>query len=129
MFRNNVYTFKNLPVEEKLRKRTDCCCTIIGALLALTLFILSFVLFRRGITMLIQPTITRSTTLPIAMAILATTTTKTPHTSILPTLTTSQPEGIAYRPAPTTGKPSNARPQIKTTAANSPKVNTEHTTQ
>lgn len=128
MFRNNVYTFKNLPVEEKLRKRTDCCCTIIGALLALTLFILSFVLFRH-IAVVIQPTITRSTTLPIAMAILATTTTKTPHTSILPTLTTSQPEGIAYRPAPTTGKPSNARPQIKTTAANSPKVNTEHTTQ
>jgi len=48
MFKNNVYTFRNFPVEEKQRKWTDCCCTILVALFALTLFILSFCLFTKG---------------------------------------------------------------------------------
>lgn len=87
MFRNNVFTFKNLPVEEKLRKRTDCCCTIVGAILALTLFILSFVLFRRGIIKIIQQTITKSTIQQIVMVILVSMITKMPHTFIFPTLT------------------------------------------
>jgi len=59
MFRNNVYSFKNLPVEDKERKRTDCICTICSALFALTLFILSFIFFRRGKELLIKKTITR----------------------------------------------------------------------
>ncbi len=48
MFRNNVYSFKNLPVEEKQRKRTDCFCTICSSIFALTLFILSFVFYHKG---------------------------------------------------------------------------------
>lgn len=48
MFRNNVYTFKTLPIEEKQRQWTDCCCTIVTALFALTLFVLSFVFFQKG---------------------------------------------------------------------------------
>jgi len=53
MYKNNVYTFKNLPVEERQRKCTDVCCTIITAIFALTLFILSFSLFTRCIKMMI----------------------------------------------------------------------------
>ena len=41
MFKNNVYTFKAFPVEERQRQWTDCCCTIIGALFALTLFVVA----------------------------------------------------------------------------------------
>ena len=54
MFRNNVFTFKNLPVEDKLRKRTDCICTICSSIFALTLFILSFVFFRKCNNKIIQ---------------------------------------------------------------------------
>lgn len=47
MFAKNVYSFKNLPVEEKQRKWTDCFCTIIGAIYALTLFIIACAAFNR----------------------------------------------------------------------------------
>lgn len=47
MFKNNVYTFRNFPVEEKERKWTDCICTILAAIFALTLFISSFVIFKK----------------------------------------------------------------------------------
>lgn len=60
-----MYTFKNFPVEEKNRHKTDCCCTIVSALFALTLFILSFVFYHRGISGLTQRTITRPTTPPM----------------------------------------------------------------
>lgn len=61
MFRKNVYTFKNFPVEERERKWTDCCCTIIGALFALTLFVLSFIFFTRSKSYLkLQITFTKS---------------------------------------------------------------------
>lgn len=49
MFQNNVRTFKMLPVESKQRKVTDFLCTIISSIFALTLFVLSVVLFRKGI--------------------------------------------------------------------------------
>ena len=52
MFRNNAYTFKNFPVEEKQRKWTDCFCTICTAIFALSLFILSFIMFHRSIFIL-----------------------------------------------------------------------------
>ena len=73
MFVKNVYTFRNLPVEEKERKWTDCCCTIFGAIFALTLFIIACCTFNRGTPPSTQTTSTRSTTPPIAMASSATT--------------------------------------------------------
>lgn len=48
MFRHNAYTFKNFPVEERQRKWTDCFCTICTAIFALSLFILSFIMFHRS---------------------------------------------------------------------------------
>ncbi len=48
MFKNNVYTFRNFPVEERQRKWTDCFCTILAAIFALTLFVLSFFIFTKG---------------------------------------------------------------------------------
>ena len=51
MFVKNVYTFRNLPVEERERMWTDCICTIIGAVFALTLFIIACASFNRSIDM------------------------------------------------------------------------------
>jgi hypothetical protein len=48
MFKNNVYTFRNFPVEEKERKWTDCLCTILAGTFALTLFVLSFFIFTQS---------------------------------------------------------------------------------
>ncbi len=62
MFVNNVHTFQNLPIEDKNRKCTDVCCTICTAIFALTMFILSFVVYRPGTFKLTQITITRQTT-------------------------------------------------------------------
>lgn len=50
MFEQKLNSFSQLPVKgnkyaksEKDRKCTDCLCTIIGAVFALTLFVLAFV--------------------------------------------------------------------------------------
>ncbi len=39
MFADKIFSPAEVPIPEKSRKRTDCCCTIIGALFALTMFI------------------------------------------------------------------------------------------
>lgn len=59
MFVKNVYTFRNLPVEEKERMWTDCCCTILAAIFALTLFIIACASFNRSIPCPTQTTSTR----------------------------------------------------------------------
>lgn len=96
MFVKNVYTFRNLPVEEKERKWTDCCCTIIGAIFALTLFIIACCMFNRGTPLYIQITFTKSTTPPTAKENSATTISKMLPSSILKPTLTPQSNGIAW---------------------------------
>ena len=62
MFVKNVYTFRNLPVEEGERRWTDCLCTIISAIFALTLFILACCTFNRCTNCVTQRITSTSTT-------------------------------------------------------------------
>jgi hypothetical protein len=41
MFDEKVILPEQLPAQEKSRKITDCCCTIVGAIFALTMFIVA----------------------------------------------------------------------------------------
>ena len=61
MFAKNVYSIRNLPVEEKERKWTDCLCTIIGAIFALTLFIIACCSFNKRTSFTIQNISCKST--------------------------------------------------------------------
>lgn len=49
MFDEKVILPEQLPIKEKERKITDCCCTVIGAIFALTMFIIACVVWNRGI--------------------------------------------------------------------------------
>ena len=62
MFVKNVYTFRNLPVEERERMWTDCICTIIGAIFALTLFIIACASFNKSIDLDMKIISTKLTT-------------------------------------------------------------------
>lgn len=99
MFKNNVFTFRSFPVEEKERKWTDCCCTIIAALFALTLFILSFFIFSSRTPTLTQITTTESTSPSMTPAAPASTNRPMRPTSISSTSTTSPPRNTASRSA------------------------------
>lgn len=48
MFDEKVLYPTQFPIEERNRKSTDVCCTIIGAIFALTMFIVSLTQFNRG---------------------------------------------------------------------------------
>lgn len=54
MFDEKVILPEQLPVKEKERKITDCCCTIVGAAFALTMFIVACVLWNRSNPSIIQ---------------------------------------------------------------------------
>lgn len=96
MFRNNVFTFKNLPVEDKLRKRTDCICTICSSIFALTLFILSFVFFRKCNNKIIQKITWRLIFLRMTREKLVGTLTKNKYIHILLIRMIWALEGIVY---------------------------------
>lgn len=49
MFDEKVILPEQLPIKEKERKITDCCCSVIGGIFALTMFIIACVLWNRGI--------------------------------------------------------------------------------
>lgn len=48
MFNTEVSTPSEFPVDDSKRWSTDVCCTIVGAIFALTLFILACVFFSSG---------------------------------------------------------------------------------
>lgn len=48
MFEDKALNPSHLPIQEKNRKSTDIICTVIGAALALTLFITACVVWNRG---------------------------------------------------------------------------------
>ena len=102
MFVKNVYAFGNFPVEESQRKWTDCICTIIAAIFALTLFILACCSFTRSTLPPIQPTTTKPTSPSIQKASYATTNSQTPPTCISPTSTISNPVDTALHLVPVT---------------------------
>jgi hypothetical protein len=49
MFDEKVLYPTQFPVEERNRKSTDVCCTIIGAIFALTMFIVACTMWNKGI--------------------------------------------------------------------------------
>jgi hypothetical protein len=49
MFDEKILYPNQFPVEERNRKSTDVCCTIISAIFALTMFIVACVLWNKGI--------------------------------------------------------------------------------
>ena len=48
MFDEKVILPEQLPAQEKSRKITDCCCTIIGTIFALTMFIVACCLWNKS---------------------------------------------------------------------------------
>ena len=54
MFDEKVILPEQLPIKEKERKITDCCCTVVGAVFALSMFIIACVLWNRGTPKLIK---------------------------------------------------------------------------
>lgn len=50
MFDEKVVVPEQLPIQEKNRKSTDVCCTIIGAIFALTMFIVACCMWNKGKT-------------------------------------------------------------------------------
>lgn len=64
MFDEKVILPEQLPVKEKQRKITDCCCTIVGAVFALTMFIIACVLWNRGNSHIITQPISSNFTIP-----------------------------------------------------------------
>ena len=99
MFVKNVYIFRNLPVEEKERQWTDCCCTIIGAVFALTIFIIACASFNRSTLASMQTISIRSTTLPKALGNSVIWIFPTSLSSISDSLSTLKYNGIASPPA------------------------------
>lgn len=56
MFDEKIILPEQLPIREKQRKITDCCCTIVAAAFALTMFIVACVLWNRGKSLITQAT-------------------------------------------------------------------------
>jgi len=50
MFDEKVVDPLQFQVEERNRKSTDVCCTIIGALFALTMFIVACTMWNKGMS-------------------------------------------------------------------------------
>lgn len=48
MFDEKVILPEQLPAQEKSRKITDCCCTIVGAIFALTMFIVACCMWNKS---------------------------------------------------------------------------------
>ena len=48
MFDEKVVFPQQFTVEERRRKSTDVCCTIIGAIFALTMFIAALTMWNKG---------------------------------------------------------------------------------
>mgnify|MGYP003688155047 CR=1 FL=1 len=48
MFDERVLNADQFPITEKNRKSTDVCCTVIGAIFALTMFIVACCLWNQG---------------------------------------------------------------------------------
>jgi hypothetical protein len=48
MFDERVILPEQLPVREKERKCTDCCCTIVSSLFALAMFVTACCLWNKG---------------------------------------------------------------------------------
>lgn len=59
MFDEKVIYPTQFPVEERNRKSTDVCCTIIGAIFALTMFIVACTMWNRGISSITKITLKR----------------------------------------------------------------------
>lgn len=108
MFAKNVYSFRNFPVEEKERKWTDCCCTIIAAIFSLTMFIIACASWNRSTHPHIQITIFRLTIPPKHQENYATMTYLTTHTSSSSIPTTRQTNGTASVNVPPPVNNSNA---------------------
>lgn len=112
MFKNNVYTFRNFPVEEKERKWTDCICTILAAIFALTLFISSFVIFKKCTPALTQQTTCSPTSPQMTPAPPASSIKPTPRTSTSKISTISHRKNIASSNAQQLERHSGARTRI-----------------
>ena len=108
MFVKNVYIFRNLPVEEKERQWTDCCCTIIGAIFALTIFILACTSFNRSTPSYMQTISIRSIIPQKALGNCVIWTFPTSLSSISDNLSTPKYNGIASPPVPPPINPFNA---------------------
>ena len=70
MFDEKISQFSDLPLQgtpsihiDKDRKRTDIICTIIGAIFAITMFVLAWVFLNTSRQLFIQITMSRATTL------------------------------------------------------------------
>jgi cobalamin biosynthesis protein CobD/CbiB len=113
MFVKNVYTFRNLPVEESERTWTDCLCTIISAIFALTLFILACCTFNRCTAYHIQSITMMSTIRWSQLEKLVREISMTLCLSTLPNLKISALRGIVYSPVLKNYNKSNAQ-QVKT---------------
>lgn len=48
MFEEKVLSPSQFPISNQSRVSTDVCCTVIGAVFALTMFVLSFVFWDKG---------------------------------------------------------------------------------
>ena len=48
MFDEKVVVPEQFPIEERNRKSTDVCCTVIGAIFALTMFIVACCMWNQG---------------------------------------------------------------------------------
>jgi len=54
MFGEKIVDPRRLPIIDKDRASTDVCCTIIGAIIALTMFIVACCMWNKGSTIFIQ---------------------------------------------------------------------------
>ena len=68
MFDEKVVYPTQFPVEERNRKTTDVCCTIIGAIFALTMFIVACTMWNKGNTHFIQIALIKLSSDSTAMA-------------------------------------------------------------
>jgi hypothetical protein len=50
MFDEKVVYPEQYPIQERNRKSTDVCCTILGAIFALTMFIVATTMWNKGTT-------------------------------------------------------------------------------
>ena len=48
MFDEKVVVPEQLPIQDRNRKSTDVCCTVIGAIFALTMFIVACCMWNQG---------------------------------------------------------------------------------